>query len=73
MQVKHTHGIQILRYVRSRRNERQIDSHGCMNQGLIGGLPGRVSRESGNASRTREKYRAIRFRGMTDDKVYVMS
>lgn len=26
------------RYVRPRRNERQIDSHGSANQGLIGGI-----------------------------------
>lgn len=37
------------------RNERQIDSHGCANQGLIGGI---ASREKVETSRKCESTRA---------------
>lgn len=59
-------------------NDRQIDSHGCANQGLIGGIawsrPARKWKLRGSmrkVSRTFLVSRETRFRSMTADKVYV--
>lgn len=78
----HTHGFASMRsgmcdLVVS--NERQIDSHGCANQGLIGGIawscPARKWKLRGSmrerACRSSLVSRETRFRGMTTDKVYV--